>query len=68
MGRRTRRALPEQSRPRAQVTEHQMNVDICNESGVEVDTDALLDLVRHVLDEMRGRDLASSVPHRERCE
>ena len=30
-----------------------MNVDICNESGIEVDTDALLDLVRHVLDELR---------------
>lgn len=30
-----------------------MNVDICNESGVDVDADALLGLVRHVLDEMR---------------
>jgi probable rRNA maturation factor len=30
-----------------------MNVDICNESGIDVDTDSLLDLVRHVLDEMR---------------
>jgi probable rRNA maturation factor len=30
-----------------------MNVDICNESGYEIDVTALLDLVRHVLDEMR---------------
>jgi probable rRNA maturation factor len=30
-----------------------MNVDICNESGYELDAVALLDLVRHVLDEMR---------------
>jgi probable rRNA maturation factor len=30
-----------------------VNVDICNESGYEVDVNALLDLVRHVLDEMR---------------
>ncbi|HEX3827323.1 MAG TPA: rRNA maturation RNase YbeY [Sporichthyaceae bacterium] len=30
-----------------------MNVDICNESGHEIDVNALLDLVRHVLDEMR---------------
>jgi len=30
-----------------------MNVDICNESGFDLDVDALLDLVRHVLDEMR---------------
>ena len=30
-----------------------MNVDICNESGYELDATALLDLVRHVLDEMR---------------
>ncbi len=30
-----------------------MNVDICNESGYEIDVNALLDLVRHVLDEMR---------------
>jgi probable rRNA maturation factor len=29
-----------------------MNVDICNESGVDIDVDALLDLIRHVLDEM----------------
>jgi probable rRNA maturation factor len=29
-----------------------MNVDICNESGVEIDVEALLDLIRHVLDEM----------------
>ncbi|MGQ0844256.1 MAG: rRNA maturation RNase YbeY [Sporichthyaceae bacterium] len=35
-----------------------MNVDICNESGVEVDTEALLDLVRHVLDEMGIHPLA----------
>lgn len=30
-----------------------MNVDICNESGAEVDTDALLDLIGHLLDELR---------------
>jgi probable rRNA maturation factor len=30
-----------------------VNVDICNESGYELDATALLDLVRHVLDEMR---------------
>jgi probable rRNA maturation factor len=30
-----------------------VNVDICNESGYELDAVALLDLVRHVLDEMR---------------
>ena len=30
-----------------------MNVDICNESGYDLDTTALLDLVRHVLAEMR---------------
>ncbi|HEY2833268.1 MAG TPA: rRNA maturation RNase YbeY [Sporichthyaceae bacterium] len=30
-----------------------MNVDICNESGYDLDPTALLDLVRHVLDEMR---------------
>jgi probable rRNA maturation factor len=30
-----------------------VNVDICNESGYEIDVNALLDLVRHVLDEMR---------------
>jgi probable rRNA maturation factor len=30
-----------------------VNVDICNESGYELDANALLDLVRHVLDEMR---------------
>ncbi|MGQ0465753.1 MAG: rRNA maturation RNase YbeY [Sporichthyaceae bacterium] len=35
-----------------------MNVDICNESGHEVDTEALLDLVRHVLDEMGIHPLA----------
>ncbi len=35
-----------------------MNVDICNESGHDVDTDALLDLVRHVLDEMGIHPLA----------
>jgi probable rRNA maturation factor len=35
-----------------------MNVDICNESGVEVDADALLALIRHVLDEMRIHPLA----------
>lgn len=35
-----------------------MNVDICNESGVEVDSDALLGLIRHVLDEMRIHPLA----------
>jgi probable rRNA maturation factor len=29
-----------------------MNVDICNESGVDIDVEALLDLIRHVLDEM----------------
>jgi probable rRNA maturation factor len=29
-----------------------MNVDICNESGYDLDATALLDLVRHVLDEM----------------
>jgi probable rRNA maturation factor len=29
-----------------------VNVDICNESGYDLDTTALLDLVRHVLDEM----------------
>ena len=35
-----------------------MNVDICNESGAEVDSDALLALIRHVLDEMRIHPLA----------
>lgn len=35
-----------------------MNVDICNESGVEIDSDALLALIRHVLDEMRIHPLA----------
>ena len=35
-----------------------MNVDICNESGVEIDSDALLGLIRHVLDEMRIHPLA----------
>jgi probable rRNA maturation factor len=30
-----------------------VNVDICNESGYDLDPTALLDLVRHVLDEMR---------------
>ncbi len=35
-----------------------MNVDICNESGVAIDSDALLGLIRHVLDEMRIHPLA----------
>jgi probable rRNA maturation factor len=35
-----------------------VNVDICNESGVEIDSDALLGLIRHVLDEMRIHPLA----------
>ena len=40
-----------------------MSIEIANESGVEVDTDAILAVARHALDEMGVNPLAELSVH-----